>query len=126
MAAAMTLATRIGGKAVTPNVPRIFSREKNTPAMGALNAAEMPAAAPQATSTFRRPGPERKNRPMREPKAAPVTATGPSAPTDPPVPMRIAVASVFTAAGTARIMPPRFATARMTSGMFSPSESRAP
>jgi hypothetical protein len=126
MAVAMTLATRIGGKALTPNVPRTFSSEKNTPAMGALKAAEMPAADPHATKTRSRTGLDRKNRPMRDPSAAPATATGPSAPTLPPTPMARAAPAVFTATGMEWITPPRLTTARVTSGIFSPSESFVP
>ncbi len=103
-----------------------FSSEKNTPAMGALNAAEIPAAAPHATSTRSLVGPERKNLPIEEPSAEPATATGPSAPTDPPVPMASAAPAVFTVTGQKGMIPPRLAAARMTSGMFSPSESLAP
>jgi hypothetical protein len=126
IAAATTLATRMGGKARTPKPPTTFSREKKTPAIGALNAAEIPAAEPQATSRRKRSGLDRKKRPIFDPSADPTTATGPSAPTEPPVPIASAEAAVLTSTGPEGTVPPRLATARITSGMFSPSESSVP
>lgn len=70
---------------------------KIMPAKGALNAAEIPAAAPQPTRVRSRFGEACSHRPMRDPAAAPRTTTGPSAPTEPPVPMTIAAARLFTA-----------------------------
>ncbi len=63
------------------------SRVKSIPAMGALKMPAMPAAAPQPTNIIRMRGERRNICPMLEPMAAPVYTIGPSAPTDPPLPM---------------------------------------
>src|SRR3972149_3763460 len=82
--------TSTGANDCDPKVPMTFSSEKNTPAMGALKAAEMPDAAPHATSTLSRLGPDRKNRPMRAPPAARGARRGldrHGAAPDPPAPL---------------------------------------
>jgi hypothetical protein len=123
---ASTDATTTGANEAAPKAPSIFSDAKSTPAIGALKAAAMPAAEPAPTNVLSRSGEARNHRPMRELVAAPATTTGPSGPTELPVPMSSADATVFAATGPNRIRPERDAMACMTSAMFSPSEPRAP
>ena len=123
--AATTLATTIGGKALALKEPTISSSAKKAPASGALNAAEIPAAAPAATSTVVRLAGNRNQRPSAEPIAAPNTATGPSAPADPPPPIVTALAAVRASAGWVGMSPPARTTARWTSGTVMPSLPRA-
>ena len=72
------------------------SSAKKTPAMGALNVAEIPAAVPQATSRRNRFSDTCSTCPIEEPSAEPICTIGPSRPTDPPAPMQIAEASDLT------------------------------
>jgi hypothetical protein len=111
-----TLATTTGGKVATRNEPRISSSAKKAPASGALNAAEIPAAAPAPTSTVVRSGEKRNTRPSSDPIPAPSTATGPSLPADPPPPIVTAEASVRPIVGVVARRPPRRTTASCTSG----------
>jgi hypothetical protein len=104
---------------------RISSSAKKTPAMGALKVAEMPPAAPQATRMRSRDSGTRVNWPRVEPSAEPIWTIGPSRPTEPPAPMQSAEASDFTTATCGRILPPRSATASITSGTPCPRASRA-
>ena len=99
---------------------------KITPVMGALKAAEIPAAAPQPTSVRKRLGEALSQRPIRDAAAAPSTTTGPSAPTEPPVPITIAAAAVLKSTGANGMTPPFTVTRYITSGMFSPPDPRAP
>ncbi len=68
------LATTTGLNAATEKVPRTSSSANITPAMGALNAAEIPAAAPHASITLRSRGRIARKRPEAEPSAAPGAA----------------------------------------------------
>ncbi len=104
---------------------RISSSPKKTPAIGALKVAEIPPAAPQATSTRRRDSATRVIWPSVEPSAEPICTIGPSRPTEPPEPMQSAEASDLTTATCGRIRPPRSATAIITSGTPCPRASRA-
>ncbi len=104
---------------------RISSSPKNTPAIGALKVAEIPPAAPHATSTRNRDSGTRVSCPSAEPSAEPICTIGPSRPTEPPEPMHSAEASDFTTATRGRIRPPRSATANITSGTPWPRASRA-
>ena len=63
------------------------------PAIGALNIPAIPAAAPHPTSIISNRGDNRNALPRFEPIAAPVNTIGPSAPTDPPNPMVIELAT---------------------------------
>ena len=72
---------------------RISSSANITPAIGALKVAEMPPAAPHATSRRSRAGGTRTSWPTVEPSAEPICTIGPSRPTDPPEPMQSAEAS---------------------------------
>ena len=63
--------------------------------IGALKVVAMPAAAPQATSSFRRDS-ERSSCATNDPIEPPICAIGPSRPTDAPAPSEIAAPSVFT------------------------------
>ncbi len=119
--AATTLATTTDGNAPTDSEPRISSNAKNAPASGALNAAEMPAAAPAATMTLVRAGSNLNARPRNEASAAPSTATGPSLPAAPPLPSVTALAAVRASVGWSGSLPPSRATARCTSGTLRPS-----
>lgn len=109
----------------TESSRRISSTAKNTPVMGALKVAEMPPAAPQATSTRSRFSGMRTHWPKPDASAAPICTIGPSRPTDPPVPMHSAEARAFTTVTCGRIRPPFSATAIMTSGTPWPRASRA-
>jgi hypothetical protein len=101
------------------------SSAKNTPAMGALNVAAMPPAAPQATSSRSRRSGTRASCPSTEPRAEPICTIGPSPPTEPPEPMHSAEASALTAGTGARMRPPSSATASITSGTPCPRASGA-
>jgi hypothetical protein len=104
---------------------RISSSPKKTPAIGALKVAEMPPAAPQATRTRSRDSGTFVHWPSVEPSAEPICTIGPSRPTEPPEPMQSADASDLTTATCGRILPPRSATASITSGTPWPRASRA-
>ena len=111
--------------ASTESSRRISSTAKNTPVMGALNVAEIPPAAPQATSTRSRFSGIRTHWPRLDASAAPICTIGPSRPTEPPVPMHSAEASALTTVTWGRMRPPFSATAIMTSGTPWPRASRA-
>ncbi len=115
----------IGESCATPKFPTTTSAAKSAPAIGALNVAEMPAAAPQPTITRSWLAETFSICPRLEPSAAPIWTIGPSRPTEPPVPIEIALASAFTATTRGRITPPRRATAAITSGTPCPLASRA-
>ena len=104
---------------------RISSSAKNTPAIGALNVAEMPPAAPQATSSRSWDSGRRMSWPVIEPSAEPICTIGPSRPTEPPEPMHSAEASDLTIGTCGRIRPPRRLTAYITSGTPWPRASGA-
>ncbi len=84
---------------------RITSSAKKTPAIGALNVAEIPPAAPHATSSGRRLADTRATCPVTEPIADPICTIGPSRPTDPPDPMHSAEASALTIGTCGRMRP---------------------
>ena len=88
------------------NERRMSSRLKKTPATGALNVAEMPADAPQATSSRMRRSETAANRPTRDPSAEPICTIGPSRPTEPPDPMHSADANDFTTPTAGSMRPP--------------------
>ena len=99
-----------GNRASTENSRKMISTPKNTPVIGALNVAEMPPAAPQATRIRIRFSGIRTHWPKLEASAEPICTIGPSRPTDPPVPMHSADASALTTltgAGSARRSPRR-------------------
>ena len=105
--------------------PRMTSSAKNTPAIGALNVAAIPPAAPQATSRRSRRSDTRASCPITDPSAEPICTIGPSRPTDPPEPMHSADASALTAGTCGRMRPPSSATASITSGTPCPRASGA-
>ena len=70
------------------------SNVKSIPAIGALNMPAIPAAAPHPTIIMSTLGDMRNSDPMVEPIAAPVNTIGPSAPTEPPNPMVMELASI--------------------------------
>ena len=107
------------------NCRRMISRAKKTPAIGALNVAEIPPAAPHATISRSRCGGTRSHCPIEDPSAEPICTIGPSRPTEPPEPMQSADASDFTAATRTGIRPPLRVTASITSGTPWPRASRA-
>jgi hypothetical protein len=111
--------------ASTANSRRMISTPKNTPVIGALNVAEMPPAAPQATMIRSRFSGSRTHCPTLEPNAEPICTIGPSRPTEPPDPMVSADARAFTTLTCQRIRPPPSATAIITSGTPCPRASRA-
>ena len=75
---------------------RINSSAKNTPAIGVLNVAEIPPAAPQATRSLSWDSETRPSWPITDPRADPICTIGPSRPTEPPDPMHSAEASDLT------------------------------
>ncbi len=95
---------------------RISSSAKNTPAIGVLNVAEIPPAAPQATRSLSCDSETRVSWPSTEPRADPICTIGPSRPTEPPEPIHSAEASDFTIGTWARMRPPARWTASITSG----------
>ena len=109
----------------TENSRKMISTPKNTPVIGALNVAEIPPAAPQATRIRSRFSGIRTHWPRLEASAEPICTIGPSRPTDPPAPMQMAEATDLTAATWGRIRPPFSATAIITSGTPWPRASRA-
>jgi hypothetical protein len=125
IAAAVTDASTTTPKDSAAKSWRISSRAKNTPAMGALNVAEIPPAAPQATRMRMRASGARSAWPRVEPSAEPICTIGPSRPTEPPEPMHKAEASDLTTATWGRMRPPFSATASITSGTPCPRASRA-
>ena len=72
----------------------ITSSVKTIPANGALNIAAMPAAAPQPSIRVSVLMSTPKKRPTFEPIAAPVSTIGASAPTDPPNPIVMLLATI--------------------------------
>ena len=103
-------------------LPRITSRANSAPAIGVLNVAAMPAAAPQPTKVRMRCMFTLVNCPKVDPRAAPIWAMGPSRPTERPLPILMAVAMEVSTATRGFMRPPRSATASMMSG--SPRASR--
>ena len=71
---------------------------KATPAIGALNVAAIPAAAPHETRFFIRLSERLNNCPNEEPRAEPTWTIGPSLPADPPVPIQSAEAIILAIA----------------------------
>ena len=69
------------------------STARRTALTGAENVADMPAAAPAASSVFRSSAETRSTWPTKDPSAPPVAMIGPSAPKGPPVPIEIAAES---------------------------------
>ena len=112
-------------KDFTLKLPRMTSRAKITPAIGALNVAATPPAAPQATRLRTRSSDIFIIWPNAEPIVEPICTIGPSRPTEPPVPIDSEEAIDLTRATTGRILPPRRATASITSGTPWPLASRA-
>ncbi len=105
-----------GEKVFMVKSPKITSRAKITPAMGALNTADMPAAAPHPTSILTRSPDSLNIWPMVDPTAAPICTMGPSRPAEPPDPMQMADATALATATRGLITPDFNATAAMTSG----------
>ncbi len=98
---------------------------KNAPANGVLKVAEMPPAAPQATSRRTRSVFRRSSCASADPVAEPIWTMGPSRPTEPPPPMHNADASALTTVTWGAMRPPRRATAYITSGTPCPRASGA-
>jgi hypothetical protein len=90
IAAAVTLASTTRPNDSAWKSPRISSSAKNTPAIGALKVAEIPPAAPQATSSRSRDSGTRTSCPRVLPSAEPICTIGPSRPTEPPAPIHSA------------------------------------
>ena len=74
--------------------------------MGERKIAESPAAIPIKTTNRRSYSDLWSNFAYADPKPAVMSAVGPSRPADPPEPMVIAEASIFTGATRALIAPP--------------------
>src|SRR5215475_4664521 len=65
--------------------PSTISVTKNAPAIGALYADVIPAAAPHATSSLRRGGSKCTTRPISDAHSAASCTIGPSRPIEPPL-----------------------------------------
>ncbi len=98
---------------------------KMAPAMGALKVAAMPAEAPQAAMVRSVVPRTLTSCPSVEPNALPICTIGPSRPTDPPLPILTAEATVFANATRGRILPLRTVRASITSGSPLPRASHA-
>ncbi|MCZ7617742.1 MAG: hypothetical protein M5U32_05335 [Myxococcota bacterium] len=122
---ATTEAMTIGVSRAVAKSSKITSAANSAPAIGALNVAAMPAAAPHATSVRTCRVGSRSSCPIAEPIAEPICTIGPSRPAEPPEPIVIADASVVIATTRGRITPPRRAIASMTAGTPCPRDSRA-
>ena len=86
-AEATTEAITIGVNVLSEKSRKRISSTKKMPAIGALNTAAMPAAAPQPSSVARFSGVAPSQRPMFDPMTEPIVTIGPSAPADPPEPI---------------------------------------
>jgi hypothetical protein len=105
---------------------RMSSMAKSTPAIGVLNVAEMPPAAPQPRRIFMWAVFILSRWAMLEPRAEPMWTMGPSRPEEPPIPMVTADASALMTITRNLSRPPCRVTASMTSGTPWPFASRAP
>ena len=93
--------------------PRMISATKKEPAIGALYADAMPAAAPQATRS-RSCGPVNcRQRPRMDATTAASCTIGPSRPIEPPEPMENSAAVLFTRLARTGIRPLPIAMASM-------------
>lgn len=77
----------------------------NTPPIGVLNVAAIPAPPPAATSVISCQRDTRQRCPSQDANAAPIWMIGPSRPTEPPLPIETADATDFTAATIGRMTP---------------------
>src|SRR5580692_1344351 len=82
---ATTAATTTGPKLSIAIEPSTISVTKKAPAIGALYAEVIPAAAPQATSTRSRDGSKCTQRPISDAASAASCTIGPSRPIEPPL-----------------------------------------
>jgi hypothetical protein len=85
----------MGENCATAKSINTISTANKAPAIGALKAAAIPAAAPHPTSVFNLFGETLRNCPTTEPRLEPICIIGHSLPTDPPVPIVIAEASAL-------------------------------
>ena len=92
-------------KASTVKSARTTSRAKNAPASGALKAAAIPAAVPEAASSLSQRAGRPRRRPNRAAALAPSSAIGPSGPTEPPPPMVRVADTVEARAGSGAMVP---------------------
>ena len=94
-------------------------------AIGALNVAAIPPAAPQVTSVRMLFGVSLVHWPTVEPMADPICTIGPSRPAAPPNPIVSDEAMTFIVTTRFRMCPPRVIRAVITSGTPWPFASRA-
>jgi hypothetical protein len=125
MTAETTLDTTMTANERGAKSPRITSLAKKTPPIGALKVAEMPAAAPHATSVRTTGAGACAICPSTEPIALPICTIGPSRPAAPPNPIVVADARALIRMTRGRMTPPRSATAAITSGTPCPRASGA-
>ncbi len=126
MVVAVTEESTTGEKVARPKSPKSTSTAKSAPAIGALKVAAIPAAAPQPTRVLCRMWGALSICARLEPMDEPIWTIGPSRPTEPPEPIEMPEARIFTKATLGRMRPPLSATASMTSGTPCPLASRAP
>ena len=105
--------------------PISTSIEKIAAPMGALNVAAMPPAAPHVTRVRTLLRLNLVQPPIADPIAEPICTIGPSRPAAPPKPMVSDEAITLTATTRLRMLPPRVASAVITSGTPCPFASRA-
>ena len=115
----------MGERLETCRSPSTTSMEKRAPAMGALNVAATPAAAPQATKERSRRAETCSSWPTADPMAEPMWTMGPSRPAEPPEPMVRAAARALVRITLKRMTPVWRPTASITSGMPDPFTSGA-
>ena len=105
--------------------PMRTSIENTAAAIGALNVAAIPPAAPHVTSVRTSFAVRCVHCPTVDPMADPICTIGPSRPAVPPNPIVSEDAMTFTLTTRLRMWPPRVASAVMTSGTPCPLASRA-
>ncbi len=106
----------MGVNCATAKSPRRISTENMAPAMGALKAAAIPAAAPHPTRVCMRLREHLNHWPKVEPMAEPIWTMGPSRPTEPPDAMVMAEATALLTTTRGRITPFFKVMASITSG----------
>ena len=121
----MTAAMTIGAKVLSEKSLRSTSRQKKTPAIGALKMDAIPAAAPQPTNVPMWSRFALIFWPTVEPAVAPIWMIGPSAPELPPEPTVKTLASTLMTPTRSGIFPPRLMSATSTCGTPWPLASAA-
>ncbi len=123
-AAVVASATGISDRGRSSN--KSNSTASSTPDTGAPNVADIPAAAPAASSVFRSSAVTACSCPKSDPSAPPVAMIGPSAPNGPPVPIEIAADKGLSSVTRAGIRLSSDNTFSIVSGIPCPRMARDP